>query len=106
MKKTLFNKYLFQLNKKNFSALPKVPKMEVSMRTPYKSYFNNFNGFTNVYLNTLKGQIAVSNRTYPQIYVLPPGEIRFTGLSKGQGNETDNTSGEFIHAGGHAIIHP
>ena len=56
-----------------FGVLPKAPKVELTVRTPYKTYFANFNGFTRVYVQTLKGQIAIGNRSIPRVYLLPPG---------------------------------
>ncbi len=97
---------LFNLSKKHFSVLPKVPKMELTMRSPYKTFFKDFNGFQRIFINSIKGTIAITNRTYPTMYMLPAGEIKVTGVSRGTGNMTDaNSSGEFIHSGGWCLIH-
>lgn len=104
MRKTL-NFTFYNNLKKRFSVLPKVVKMELSMRTPYKTFFADFNGFSRIYVNTLKGQLAISNRTFPAIYLLPAGEIKVMGVTKGKGNFTSSTTGEFIHSGGHAMVH-
>ena len=91
---------------KLFSTLEKVVKMEVSMRTPYKTYFKNFNGFQRIYVGTIKGQLAIQSRTPPTVYLLPAGEIKFTQLTKGKGYEvSDSCSGEFVHSGGYVAIH-
>ncbi len=104
--KGILEKSLFKFPKRYFSVLPKVVKMEVSMRTPYKTFFNKFNGFSRIYVNTLKGLIAVGNRTYPTIYLLPAGEIKVMNLVKSEGNECNaNASGEFVHTGGYCIVH-
>lgn len=96
----------FYLAKKNFSVLPKAPKMELTLRTPYKTFFKNFPNFTRVYVNTIKGQRAISNRTYPTSYLLPAGEIRVIGMARGPGNMTDAASnGEFVHGGGWVVVH-
>ena len=58
-----------------FGVLPKLPKVELTMRTPYMTYFKNFNNFTRVYVQTSKGLIAIGNRSIPRVYLLPPGEI-------------------------------
>ena len=58
-----------------FGVLPKLPKVELTLRTPYRTLFNNFNNFTRVYVYTAKGQIAIGNRSIPRVYLLPPGEI-------------------------------
>jgi F0F1-type ATP synthase epsilon subunit len=80
--------------------------MEMTLRTPYRTIFRNFIGFQRVYVNTIKGQMAISNRTPPVIYLLPAGEIKVTGMSRSDGNLSDATSsGEFVHSGGYAIVH-
>ena len=38
-----------------FGVLPKLPKIELTMRTPYGTFFKDFAGFTRVYANTSKG---------------------------------------------------
>jgi hypothetical protein len=97
---------LFHLSKKHFSVLPKAPKLELTMRSPYKTYFKNFIGFQRVYINSIKGQRAISNRTYPTMYLLPAGEIKVIGMIRGDGNYTDtNSQGEFVHSGGWCVVH-
>src|SRR5687767_6705794 len=92
---------LFHMSKKYFSVLPKAPKLEMTMRSPYRTFFKNFTGFTRVYVNTIGGQMAIGNRTIPTMYLLPAGEIKVIGASKGEGNLTDpNSTGEFVHSGG------
>jgi hypothetical protein len=70
------------MTQKYFSVLPKCPKMELTMRTPYFTYFNHFVGFQRLYVTTIKGLMCISNRTPPVIYLLPAGEIRFVNLTK------------------------
>ena len=60
-------------NIRYFGVLPKLPKLELTMRTPYESFFKDFNGFQRVYVGTSKGQIAIGNKTIPRVYLLPPG---------------------------------
>jgi hypothetical protein len=97
---------LYQTSKKCFSVLPKVPKMELTMRSPYKTFFKNFIGFQRIYINTLKGLMCISNRTPPVMYLLPAGEIKVTQMVRGDGNNTDvNSNGEFMHAGGYVVVH-
>ena len=99
-------KQLFKLSYKQFSVLPKVPKMEITMRTPYRTFFNNHSGFQRLYVNTIKGLMAIQNRTPPVIYLLPAGEIKLTHLTKGEGNKLEqNASGEFMHSGGYVVVH-
>jgi hypothetical protein len=93
-------------SKRYFSVLPKAPKMELTMRSPYKTFFKNFIGFQRLYINSLKGQRVISNRTYPTMYLLPAGEIKLIGMLRGEGNQSDVTStGEFVHSGGWCIVH-
>jgi hypothetical protein len=97
---------LFNYSKKYFSVLPKAPKMELTMRTPYKTFFKNFLGFQRLYINSLKGQRVISNRTYPTMYLLPAGEIKVIGMSRTDGNfSNSSSSGEFVHSGGWCIVH-
>jgi hypothetical protein len=74
---------LFKYSKKHFSVLPKVPKMELTMRSPYRTFFKHFIGFQRIYINTLQGLMCISNRTPPVIYLLPAGELRVTQMSRG-----------------------
>ena len=69
-----------------FGVLPKLPKVELTMRTPYRTFFENFNSFTRVYVYTAKGQIAIGNRSIPRVYLLPPGEINVKNVQSGKLN--------------------
>lgn len=60
-------------HQRNFGVLPKLPKLELTMRTPYRTFFHDFSGFVRIYCGTSKGQIAIGNRTIPRVYLLPPG---------------------------------
>ena len=92
-------------NMRFFGVLPKLPKVELTMRTPYNTIFKNFAGFQRVYANTLKGQIAIGNRSIPRVYLLPPGQLRVAHLVAGDGKFTDSDSGEFMHTGGWLFVH-
>lgn len=97
---------LYNYSKKYFSVLPKAPKMELTMRSPYKTFFKNFIGFQRLYINSLKGQRVISNRTYPTMYLLPAGEIKLIGMTKTDGSYVDaGSNGEFVHSGGWCIVH-
>ena len=67
-----------------FGVLPKLPKVELTMRTPYRTIFNNFNLFTRVYVHTTKGLMAIGNRSIPRVYLLPPGEFKVQGVQHGK----------------------
>ena len=88
-----------------FGVLPKLPKVELTMRTPYNTFFENFNQFTRVYVQTSKGLIAIGNRSIPRVYLLPPGEVSVKNVTPGEGNFTNSDSGLFIHTGGWLFVH-
>jgi F0F1-type ATP synthase epsilon subunit len=67
-----------------FGVLPKLPQCELTVRTPYQTYFENFNGFTRIYCQTSKGLMAIGSRSIPRVYLLPPGEIAVKGMSAGK----------------------
>jgi hypothetical protein len=66
-----------------FGILPKLPKAELTLRTPYRTLFANFSGFTRVYVHTSKGLMAIGNRSIPRVYLLPPGEVQVKGVTPG-----------------------
>merc|ERR1711990_1140053 len=88
-----------------FGVLPKLPKLEITMRTPYNTFFNNFSNFSRVYVQTSKGQIAIGNNTIPRVYLLPPGVIKLQNMADGEGKSTPSETGEFIHTGGWLFVH-
>lgn len=88
-----------------FGVLPKLPKVELTMRTPYRTFFENFNSFTRVYVQTNKGLIAIGNRSIPRVYLLPPGELNVKNIQAGDGKFTTSESGLFIHTGGWLFVH-
>ena len=67
-----------------FGVLPKLPRVELTLRTPYKTFFDSFNNFTRIYVHTSKGLIAIGNRSIPRIYLLPPGEITVKNMAAGK----------------------
>ena len=90
---------------RSFGVIPKLPKIELTMRTPYNTFFKDFSGFSRLYANTLKGQIAIGNKTIPRVYLLPPGQLKVVHLAAGEGNNTTSESGDFIHTGGWLFVH-
>ena len=98
-------KQLTQTPMRFFGVLPKLPKVELTMRTPYYTFFENFNNFTRVYVQTSKGLIAIGNRSIPRVYLLPPGEVSVKNVQAGEGNFTTSDSGLFIHTGGWLFVH-
>jgi hypothetical protein len=73
---------LIKFARRNFSVLPKAPKLELTMRSPYRTFFKNFIGFQRLYVGTIEGQVAIQNRTPPVIYLLPAGEIKVMNMIK------------------------
>ncbi len=73
-----------QTSMRFFGVLPKLPKVELTMRTPYRTFFHNFNNFTRVYVQTNKGLIAIGNKSIPRVYLLPPGEINVKNVQAGK----------------------
>ena len=77
------NMMMAQTSVRFFGVLPKLPKVELTMRTPYRTFFNNFNNFTRIYVHTQKGIIAIGNKSIPRIYLLPPGELTVKNIMPG-----------------------
>ena len=88
-----------------FGVLPKLPKMELTMRTPYRTIFNDFGNFARLYVHSIKGNMGIGNKSIPRVYLLPPGQIRVIGINPGEGNFAKNESGEFMHGGGWLFVH-
>ena len=59
-----------------FGVLPKLARVELTVRTPYKTLFDKCNSFQRLYVKTIKGQIAIGNKSIPRVYLLPPGEMK------------------------------
>ena len=78
------NMMMTQTHMRFFGVLPKLPKVELTMRTPYKTFFNNFNNFTRIYVHTQKGLIAIGNKSIPRVYLLPPGELTVKNIQAGK----------------------
>lgn len=76
-----------------FGVTPKLPKVELTLRTPYKTFFKNYNNFVRIYVQTPKGNISIGNKSIPRVYLLPPGEISVKGMGPGDGNLSMSESG-------------
>ena len=65
--KTLRNvqRFAFSVNKKL--------KMELTLRTPYGTLFDKFDGFSRIIAKTNEAALVVSNKSPASLYVLPPG---------------------------------
>ena len=95
-----------QTNLRFFGVLPRHAKLQLTVRTPYSTLFENFNSFTRLYVTTIKGQMAIGARSIPRVYLLPPGEMTVKNmLAAGEGNNTSSDSGNFLHTGGWLFVH-
>ena len=98
---------LLMQNQVRFFSVPKLAKIELTVRTPYRTLVKNFNGFSQLYVEAMKGQMAIGNRTIPRVYLLAPGQMKIAGYQEGEGSflEKDAT-GKLIHTGGWLHVHP
>lgn len=85
--------------RRGFATLVKKPRMELTLRTPYKTYFNHFTEFRAVKARTPEAVLTISNRMPPALYMLAPGR-----LSVKPAVDTKDFVGEFVHTGGWAIV--
>ena len=88
-----------------FGVLPKLAKMELTVRTPYRTLFANFNNFNSLTVTTIGGNMNIGNKSIPRVYLLPPGEMAVRSLQSGVGNHTTSDSGLFMHTGGWLFVH-
>ena len=106
LSKSLRQVQLMQTQARMFSALPKLAKMELTIRTPYATLFNNCAGFRSINVNTIEGQMNIADRSPARVYLLPPGEIEVLGLQNGaEGNNTTSDDGKFMHTGAWLFVH-
>ena len=85
---------------KRFFSTKKM-KMELTIRTPYKTIVSNFADFQRVVTKTSEAYLIVQNRMPPAAHVLPPGSLKVR-MEK----ENPDFSGEFMHTGGWLVINP
>ena len=88
-----------------FSVMPKLNKVELTVRSPYRTVFENFSGFSRLYVKTLKGMMAIGNKSVPRVYLLPPGEMKVQGYHNAPGSMARAESGLFMHTGGWLFVH-
>lgn len=96
---------MLQSQLRMFGVTPKLPKMELTIRTPYKTWFDQFSAFEHFYIKTIRGQQAIVNNGIPGIYLIPAGQIELVGMGEGKGKKTPSTSGVFLHTGGWVHVH-
>ena len=88
-----------------FGVMPKLAKMELTVRTPYATTFAKFDGFKHLTVGTIGGNITIGNKSIPRVYLLPPGEMKVSQIQPGEGNFTTSESGLFMHTGGWLFVH-
>jgi hypothetical protein len=89
-----------------FGVMPKLARVELTVRTPYRTVFDHCSGFQRLYVRTIKGQMAIGNKSIPRVYLLPPGEMKVHGMVPGApGNKSKTDSGVFMHTGGWLFVH-
>ena len=96
---------LGQQQMRYFGVMPKLAKMELTVRTPYRTLFANFNNFSRLTVNTVGGNMTIGNKSIPRVYLLPPGEMKVCNIAAGEGNHTSSDSGLFMHTGGWLFMH-
>lgn len=86
--------------RKFFSTIVKKQKMEVTLRTPYKTYLEDFDGFSRIITKTNSATLVLQNKTPASLYILPPGplKVKLTQDVKG-------VTGDYLHTGGWLAIH-
>ena len=94
-----------QYQMRYFGVMPKLAKMELTVRTPYRTLFDSFSNFKHLTVNTIGGNITIGNKSIPRVYLLPPGEMKVSQIAPGDGNMTSSDSGLFMHTGGWLFVH-
>ena len=64
-----------------FGVMPKLAKMELTVRTPYRTLFENFNNFSRLTVYTIGGNITIGNKSIPRVYLLPPGQMKVCNIA-------------------------
>eukprot|EP01016_Furgasonia_blochmanni_P002011 TRINITY_DN107_c0_g1_i3.p1 TRINITY_DN107_c0_g1~~TRINITY_DN107_c0_g1_i3.p1 ORF type:complete len:223 (+),score=73.14 TRINITY_DN107_c0_g1_i3:66-734(+) len=99
--RNLVSKNLVFTNMRFFSGpLQKKAKMELTLRTPYRTFFENFDGFQRVITKSNESALVIQNKSPPALYVLPPGHLKVKLATEQKG-----TSGDYLHLGGWLTVH-
>eukprot|EP01015_Nassula_variabilis_P005748 TRINITY_DN1428_c0_g1_i5.p1 TRINITY_DN1428_c0_g1~~TRINITY_DN1428_c0_g1_i5.p1 ORF type:complete len:140 (+),score=44.87 TRINITY_DN1428_c0_g1_i5:86-505(+) len=83
-----------------YFAAQKKQKMELTLRTPYRTLFENFDGFSRIITKSNEAALIIQNKSPAAIYVLPPGYLKVKLTT-----EAKNTSGDYLHLGGWLTVH-
>ena len=87
------------------STMQKHAKMPLTVRTPYRTVFNDYFNFSQLTVTTIGGNMTIGNKSIPRVYLLPPGEMKVSGMGSGDGNNSSSDSGLFMHTGGWLFVH-
>ena len=80
-------------------AVAKKSKMQLTIRTPYKTIVENLADFKRVITKTNEGVLNIQDKTPAAVHVLPPGLLRVK-LEK----DVSDFSGDLLHTGGFVVI--
>jgi len=47
--------------------------MELTLRTPYKTYFDKFDGWSRIISKSNEAALVIENKSPASVFVLPPG---------------------------------
>ena len=59
-----------------FSEVAKKPRMELTVRSPYKTFFNAETDFARVITRTDAAALVIQNNSPPATFVLPAGRLQ------------------------------
>ena len=76
-------------------------RMQLTLRSPYKTFMKNFEGFSRIVGQTTEGALVIQSKQPPAAYILLPGTLKVQLVE-----ERKDTTGEYVHSGGFAVIHP
>ena len=92
---------MIKASKNFFSKVAKKPKMELTIRTPYKVLVKDFTDFSRLLTKTQESVLVVQNRTPAAMHILPPGYLKVR-----TNTQTENFTGDLMHLGGWLVVHP
>lgn len=72
----LTRKVLKKPNLRLFSEAARKARMEVSVRSPYKTFLADCDAFSRIVTRTNEATLVIQNQTPPATYVLPPGRLQ------------------------------
>ena len=74
--------------------------MELTLRTPYKTFLKDFDGFSRIITKTNEASLVIQNKSPPALYVLPPGNLKIKFIQ-----DVKDCAPEYMHTGGWVIVH-